>query len=99
MEISDRIRSLRVEKGLKQKDLAKMAGVAPNTLSRIEQGKFNPSLKTLSKLADALGINLSDFYSGVSLICEQELRAILEKHGSESFIKAAEKIIKELKDK
>jgi transcriptional regulator with XRE-family HTH domain len=54
-----RIRELRNQKGVSQARLAVEAGMDPATLNRIEQGKGNPNLKTLEKLADALGVSLT----------------------------------------
>lgn len=54
----DRIRELRNLKGVSQARLAVTAGMDPATLNRIEQGKANPTLKTLEKLADALEVKL-----------------------------------------
>jgi transcriptional regulator with XRE-family HTH domain len=54
-----RIRELREEKGLTQVRLAVSADMNPATLNRIEMGKANPNLKTLERLADALGITVS----------------------------------------
>lgn len=41
-----------------QKELAEKTGIAQGDISRIENGKGNPSLKTLQKLADGLGMIL-----------------------------------------
>ncbi len=56
----DRIRELRNLKGVSQARLAVTAGMDPATLNRIEQGKGNPNLRTLEKLADALGVGVVD---------------------------------------
>jgi transcriptional regulator with XRE-family HTH domain len=37
-----------------------MAGMDPATLNRLEQGKGNPNLKTLERVADALGVEVVD---------------------------------------
>jgi transcriptional regulator with XRE-family HTH domain len=58
--LMDRIRELRNIKGVSQARLAVTAGMDPATLNRIEQGKGNPNLKTLEKLADALGVGVID---------------------------------------
>jgi XRE family transcriptional regulator of biofilm formation len=42
--------------GLRQRELAKLAGVDPSHVSLIEKGKRQPSLKTLEKLSTALNI-------------------------------------------
>ncbi len=56
----DRIRELRNLKGVSQATLAVTAGMDPATLNRLEQGKGNPNLKTLEKLANALGVGVVD---------------------------------------
>jgi len=58
----DRIRQLRKERGLSQVKLAVMADMDPATLNRLEQGKGNPNLKTLERVADALGVEVADFF-------------------------------------
>lgn len=41
-----------------QEQLAEISGVGLRTLKQFESGKGNPSLHTLNKLADALGLQL-----------------------------------------
>jgi transcriptional regulator with XRE-family HTH domain len=43
---------------LRQEDLAEMSGVAVKTIHVIESGTGNPSLETITKLADVLGMEL-----------------------------------------
>ena len=57
-----RVRELREEKGVSQVRLAVAAGMDPATLNRLEMGKANPNLKTLERLADALGVEVGDFF-------------------------------------
>lgn len=45
---------------LTQIQVAKKAGIYPNTYSRIERGEQKPSIPTLRKLAKALDLDLSD---------------------------------------
>jgi transcriptional regulator with XRE-family HTH domain len=56
------IRELRAERGLTQVKLAVAADMNPATLNRIEQGKANPNLKTLEKLAAAMDVEVADFF-------------------------------------
>ena len=42
-----------------QEMLAELAGVSLRTLKQFESGRGNPTLQTLSKLADALGLELA----------------------------------------
>ncbi len=52
---SDKIRKLRLEAGLTQKVLAEEIGISQGNYSALENGKFEPSLKTL--------VELSNFYN------------------------------------
>ena len=45
----------REEASLTQEQLAERSGVSRVTINRIERGKLNPSMKTLSRLARAMG--------------------------------------------
>jgi transcriptional regulator with XRE-family HTH domain len=55
-----RLKQLREERGLTQERLALEADVTVSTLSRIERDAASPRWSTVSKIADALGINLRD---------------------------------------
>lgn len=44
--------------GLTQKDLADRTGIAQADISKLENGNANPSLKTLQRLADGMGMKL-----------------------------------------
>jgi len=44
---------------INQETLADIAGISIRTLKQFERGKGNPTLKTLSKLAAALGMEIS----------------------------------------
>ena len=57
--IGSHVKLLRKTKGLKQVKLAELAGISNSFLSDIENNRVNPSIKTLSKLAAALEINLN----------------------------------------
>lgn len=55
--IREVLRSRR-EKNLTQKDLSQLTGIAQGDISRIENGKANPSISTLVRIANALGKEL-----------------------------------------
>ncbi len=44
--------------GLTQKDLAARTGIAQADISKLESGRGNPSLRTLQRLADGMGMKL-----------------------------------------
>ena len=57
------IRGFRLQKGLSQGDIEKRTGLLRCYLSRVENGHTVPSLETLQKIAGALDISLSHFFS------------------------------------
>ena len=57
-----RVTELRESQGLKITALANLSGIAQSSLSYIESGKNNPTIDTVSKICDALGITLVDFF-------------------------------------
>jgi transcriptional regulator with XRE-family HTH domain len=54
------LKLIRIEKGLSQGDIEKRTGLLRSYLSRVENGHTVPSLGTLTKIAQALQVNLSD---------------------------------------
>ncbi|MCM1031249.1 MAG: helix-turn-helix domain-containing protein [Oscillibacter sp.] len=52
------IKERRALLGLTQQDLADYAGLSLRIVKSIETGKGNPSVSTLSKIADTLGLEL-----------------------------------------
>lgn len=57
-EIAKAFRSRRESLNLRQEDLAEMSGVATKTIHSVEAGSGNPSLQTLLKLAEVLGLEI-----------------------------------------
>lgn len=56
--IGDALYEARAKAGMSQVELAAATGITQADISRIEKGVSNPSVKTLSRLADALGRKL-----------------------------------------
>ncbi|MBE3581885.1 MAG: transcriptional regulator [Thermoanaerobacteraceae bacterium] len=81
--LGQKLRLAREEQGLTQAELAKAAGVSAGLVGQIEQGKVQPSLKTLEKLGAVLGISPCYFIAddtGVEEILHQlsaEVRCLL----------------------
>ncbi|HEX3892030.1 MAG TPA: helix-turn-helix transcriptional regulator [Terracidiphilus sp.] len=63
MKIGTTIRSHRLQKGLSQGDIEKKTGLLRCYLSRVENGHTIPSLDTLSKIALALDLPISQFFA------------------------------------
>jgi transcriptional regulator with XRE-family HTH domain len=64
--IGDVLRVHRTAKKLTQQDLGIASGTDSVYISRIESGRHSPTVATLFKLADSLGIQPSDFIKEVS---------------------------------
>ncbi len=62
MTVGERLKALRLERGLQQRQLAEKSEVTPSLLSQIESGRLTPSLHTLGKLAGALGVPIASFF-------------------------------------
>ncbi len=61
-QFGERIRELRTIRGLSQEDLAFKSGVHRTYLGGIERGERNPSLRNISAIAKALGVDISDLF-------------------------------------
>lgn len=58
--IGARIKALRQSKGMTQQTLADECDIETPNLSRIENGNTNPTIKSLWKISNALGVKLKD---------------------------------------
>lgn len=56
--INVRIKEIRMRRDISQKELASALGIAPNTLSQYENGKREPDIKTLERIADFLNVTV-----------------------------------------
>lgn len=62
VDVATRLRELREARGISMRTLATRSGLSANALSMIERGKTSPSVSTLYKLADALGVSITAFF-------------------------------------
>ncbi|MBI4971240.1 MAG: helix-turn-helix transcriptional regulator [Candidatus Omnitrophica bacterium] len=65
IQIGERIRNVRREKDITLIELARLTGVAQATLSRIETGDMIGTVECHQKVANALGMSLSELYEGI----------------------------------
>lgn len=64
MELSQRLKELRTQKGWTQGDLAKISGVSIDSIKGYEIGKTkNITIEKLKKIASAFGLNSNNFYT------------------------------------
>lgn len=54
-DVADQLRSVRKAQGMTQESLAERVGTKKSNISRLESGRYNPSLDFLVKVADSLG--------------------------------------------
>jgi transcriptional regulator with XRE-family HTH domain len=59
------LRRLREAAGLSQDELGLRAGVGVSNVSRYESAKRDPSVRTVARLADALGVDPAQLLEGV----------------------------------
>lgn len=64
MDIGTQIKELRKAKKMTQVELAARAEISRSYLADVEAGRYNPSLETLSKLAQALSVEVSALFKG-----------------------------------
>lgn len=89
--ISHKVKELCRNKGITIKELAEKMGIAPESLSRAING--NPQLSTLNKIAEALGVSVTDLFDRN----EDELLAIVVCAG-ETHIVTTKAKLKEIAD-
>lgn len=62
VNVGGRLREMREERRVSMRGLAAKSGLSANALSMIERGKTSPSVSTLYKLADAMGVDITAFF-------------------------------------
>lgn len=62
--LGHRIRGIREERGENREVVAVRAGVSLSTLQRAEDGEPGTTFRTLSRIAQALEVNVAEIYTG-----------------------------------
>jgi len=62
MNIGQNIKRVRTAKNMSQKELTSIIDMGAAQFSRIENGKTDPSVNTLERIAKALGVSLSELF-------------------------------------
>ena len=62
-DIGARLRLVRQNLGLSQRQLARQSGVANATISQVEAGKLNPTVGMLKKILDGIPLSLGEFFA------------------------------------
>ncbi len=61
--IADKLRTLRLRRGMGLSQLAEHSGFSPAMLSRLENGRLIPTLPTLTRIALVFGVGLDYFFT------------------------------------
>lgn len=65
VELASRLKSARLSKGYTLDRVAELSGLGKGLLSKVENFRVTPSLPTLARLCEALGMNLSELFLGL----------------------------------
>ena len=65
VSLGKRIQELRRQTGLSQEKFALKIGMDRTYYASIESGKRNVAIRNIKKIADGLGVNLSQLFDGV----------------------------------
>lgn len=60
--MKNRIEEIRSQKGIKQDELAKMLGVSRQTISSLENGRYNPSITLAYKVSKLFGMSIEEIF-------------------------------------
>ena len=63
IDVSVRLRNLRLSRKMSQRLLARRSGISNATVSLIESGKMNPSVAVLKSILDGLKMDLAAFFA------------------------------------
>ena len=78
-EIGERIKQLRISKGLTQKGLADLVMISSSSIARLEKGQTMVSVFTMIEIAKALGVSVSQILSDTSIFDDMELANVSAK--------------------
>jgi transcriptional regulator with XRE-family HTH domain len=66
VELGAKLRAIRTSKGLSLQRLADLTDLSKGFVSQVESGAANPSIASLKRIADGLGISLVDLFDPAS---------------------------------
>jgi quercetin dioxygenase-like cupin family protein/DNA-binding XRE family transcriptional regulator len=71
--IGEHIRCLRLERHVSVRAFAAQTGFSPSFISQLENGQVSPSLGSLQKIAETLGVTLGEFFAATASGAEEDL--------------------------
>lgn len=70
--MENRVEALRKQRGLNQEEFAKALRVSRQTVSAIENGKYNPSLELAFAIADFFGRTIEEIFLYKRSDCDEK---------------------------
>ena len=61
-DLKNRIEAIRKERGIRQEEFAKAMGVSRQTISSLENGRYNPSILLAYKIARYFGMHIEEVF-------------------------------------
>lgn len=101
MNLGENIRKIRLEKGYSIMKIRELTGLSKSTISDLENDKSSPTVETLQKIADALGVSVEDFFKSKP-VSDETLKEWDKKYDSRklneevTIYETADKILKPL---
>ncbi len=59
-KLGKNLKRIRIKKGISQGDIVRTLGMPKSFVSSIENGKTNPTLATITKIAKAIGVSVGE---------------------------------------
>jgi transcriptional regulator with XRE-family HTH domain len=91
VELAQRIRAARQARGLTLDQVSESSGLGKGLLSKVENFRVTPTLPTLAKLCETLGVKLSELLDGLDekprlCVIRRDQRKAVERDGADSNI-------------
>ena len=103
MNIGQRIKNLRKQLNMSNRELAQKSGLSQPVMNRLENNERKADIETLEKICKALNITLIDFFApvGTSEPIRDDLKELLEsaKDLTPSQLEAVKNIIKAMQER
>ena len=64
--VGKHVRRLRTENGISLRGLASQTGFSPSFMSQVENGQVSPSISSMERIAEALGVTLGEFFAAAA---------------------------------
>jgi transcriptional regulator with XRE-family HTH domain len=78
--IGPKIREMRKHRGMTLKEFSQRVGVTASLISQIERGVAAPSISSLKKISDTLGISIALFFNEEGKALANDFSPIVRKH-------------------